>query len=104
MSGMGGGGGGGGTPIATCASISLKVTLNSPNAKVIRTLKKDDELSIQLKGTSVVAVTDAGEIAGAITFAGITEFKKCLEQGHEYIAIVVQVHQGNCEVLIQYNS
>lgn len=101
-SGGGGGGGGGGTPTTNCASISAKVTLNSPDPKVIKTLKVGDELEVQLHGSAVVAVAASGHIAGSITFPGVAAFKKCLEQGHSYVATVVALHIGNCEVQIQY--
>jgi hypothetical protein len=96
-----GGGRGGSDTSSNCASLDQTVTLNSPNASVIKTLTAGDRLNIELQGSSVVALTQSGAIAGSITFAGIASLKRCLQKGHAYIATVIQVIKGNCEVRIR---
>lgn len=101
MSGSGGGGGGS-TPddIVDCASISFKTILNSPNSSVIAQLKPSDILKLKLKSPTgpLVAITKEGKEAGSITSAMLARLIECITGGHKYIAKVIEIDGGKCEV------
>lgn len=106
MSGSGGGGGGGrGTGQTDCSTLTLTTHLNSPKPAVIKTLKKNSKLTIELQsqsGKSIVAAkTVQGQMAGSITGAGLAELISCLQKGYRFHAVVISVAGGGCEVSVQ---
>jgi hypothetical protein len=106
MSGHGGGGGGGGASDGTtdCASLIFTTTLNSPVPNVISTLGADDVLQVSRSAPTerrIVAVTSAGEIAGSITHGRQADLLKCLEEGTEYVGIVIRVSGGACDIQVR---
>ncbi len=108
MSGPGGSGGGGGPEIWTeidCTRISEITVLNSPDPDVVSGLKKGEVLDVKVyKETSLVAVTEDGEIAGALTPPLLPQIVECIEEGFEYVAIVLSVSGGECRVHIKLRS
>ena len=103
MSGSGGSGGGSYEPQPDCKDIVEKTVLNSPNAAVLAQLKPQDQLTLEVKpkgGKTVVAVWKK-QTAGSITFAQIAALKNCIEAGHKFIAVVLQIKSGRCEVLVK---
>lgn len=106
MSGSGGGNGGGGpiTPddALDCAKLFDRTVLNSPDAKVLKSIKIGDRLGITVSSSRVIqAVTEAGEIAGSITSMRMLQFIECIEKGFNYIAVVKGLTGGRCEVEIR---
>jgi hypothetical protein len=104
------GGGGGGGPIGPtppgpmdCDSLVFKTVLNSPKAAVIAKLKPKDWLDLDLQDEEgpVVAITEAAEIAGSITAPHLTDLIRCMNAGHEYVAQVLSVNGGRCEVQVR---
>ena len=106
MSGNGGGGGnyGGGSPSFDCNSLVMNTQLASPIPAVIATLVKGDVLDVVLVSTTgpVQAVTSAGVVAGAILTTGIGQLIQCISDGHQFIAKVLDIKGGNCQVLITH--
>ena len=105
----GGGGGGGGVERTRCEDLFEQTTLNSPNAAVLKALKVDEVLNVQVKpntggaGPSVVAVTTKPnpQIAGAITSATAPRLIDCISKKFKYIAVVLEVKGGLCKVEIR---
>ena len=108
MSGPGGGGGGlGGPPIPEimCTQISERTVLNSPVPGVVGNLKDGDVLYVKVhKGTSLVAVNKDDDIAGALTPLLLPRIVECIEEGYEYVAIVLSVTGGECRVHVKLRS
>jgi hypothetical protein len=108
MSGGGGGGyvgggdggrsGGGGSD--DC-DIVEKVPLNSPKKAVLATLKVGQDLDVVLVNKSLVARDKAGHDAGSLTPRSLARLIACIEEGNEYLAAVVKVVGGACEVEIR---
>lgn len=122
MSGSGGGNGGGnggqfpgaGSPMGQggtnttdeCGNLSGRTTLNSPQAAVIKQLKVGDVLLIQLRssGPDVVVAVFGGQEAGSITFTQLVTLIGCLKKGFPYVADVLAIQGGGCEVMIRPGS
>lgn len=109
MSGPGGGSGSGGSeipiPQIDCTRISEKTVLNSPVLEVVGSLKKGDVLSVRVQnGTSLVAITKDGKIAGALTPPLLPRIVECIEEGFEYVAIVLSVSGGECRVHVKLRT
>lgn len=107
MSGPGGSSGGGGPeiPETDCTRISEKTVLNSPVPDVVSSLTKGEALNVKvLNGTSLVAVTEDGDIAGALTPPLLPRIVECIEEGFEYVAIVLSVSGGECRVHVKLRS
>src|SRR5205823_14012429 len=101
----GGGGGDIGPEIGTpaCAKLILRNPLNSPVAKVISKLEKDDVLDLSLRSPKgpLVAVTADGEEAGSITSSALARLIQCILDGYEFVALVLRVDKGLCEVEVR---
>jgi hypothetical protein len=101
-----------GRPIASanrCEDFTDKTTLNSPKATVISKLKEGDVLRVDLQpiragGATVVAITPGDQVAGAITSTKSPQLIKCIEKGHKYQALVVEIDGGRCTVEISVAS
>ncbi len=106
MSGSGGGGGSGGGPatVSDCAKLTKMTTLNSAIPKVVKTLRADDVLAIGLDsgGSGRVEVrTKQGDLAGSITYSGVSALRKCIEEGWQFIAVIRSVKGGDVTVEIR---
>lgn len=99
-SGGGGGGGGGGgrgfppsKPDDNCEKLDVPTLLNSPVPKVVATLKKGDRLEVELKKGGNVARLEAvdtqGKVAGSLTPNELLQIVQCIENGHEYVAVLM---------------
>ena len=109
MSGSGSSGGDGGLGPGLqdidCTRISATTVLNSPVPNVINSLNKDDILDVKVQnGMSLVAVTQQGDIAGALTPTALPRIVECIGDGFEYVAIVLSVSGGECCVHIKLRS
>ena len=100
MSGSSGGGGGGGDgrglppgkPGDNCEKLDVPTLLNSPVPKVVASLKKGDRLDVVLKKTGSItrleAVDSNGKVAGSLTPNELLQIVRCIEDGHEYVAVL----------------
>lgn len=96
--GIGGGGFAGGED--KC-EIFEETPLNSPNPAVIKNLRTGEMLTLQIQGSSVVAYTQGGAIAGSITFRKMADLIDCVGEGWSYGAEVKRVSGGLCVVFIR---
>ena len=110
MSGSGGGrSGGGGVERTDCEDLIDRTTLNSANPAVLKSLKVDNILRVELKSNpggvkpSVVAVRPKPrtEIAGAITSAIAPRLIDCIGKGFKYVAVVRELKGGQCTVEVR---
>ena len=106
MSGSGGGGGGGGggyaSPAATCSTLVIRTTLNSPKPDVIKTLKVGEILEVSFtppKGP--VEVRKGSRVAGSITAAEMVQLIECIAKGHKYEAVVTAINEGKVDVTVR---
>lgn len=109
MSGSGGGGASGGeiTAVSECAKLAKVTTLNSAIPKVVKTLRPDDVLLVDLdsRGSGrVEARTQHGDLAGSITYSGVSALRKCIEEGWRFVAIVRSVTGGDITVEVRPSS
>lgn len=103
---MSGSGGGGGyyEPGSGCEGLVEKTVLNSPVATVLARLKAEDRLLLEVKtnkGNKIVVAVSKKQVAGSITIARLPVLIKCIESGHGFVAIVISVKSGRCEVQIE---
>lgn len=101
--GSGGGGGEGGGANDPC-DIHEAATLNSPNRKVVATLRSGDVLDVVLRpGPPRQLVAEHnGSVAGSITSPQSTRIIQCINRdGRRYVAEVTSVRGGICRVEIR---
>lgn len=113
MSGPGGStpprGGNGGDGF-DCDSLVVDTTLNSPEADVVKQLKKGSRLRVDLGKSPagrdiLLALTKDGKIAGSLTPPQVLDIMNCLRGGHSYIAEVqAEPSGGECRVRIRSGS
>jgi len=109
MSGSGGsglGGGGGGLP-DDCPSLTERTSLSSPVQAVLATLAVGDILLLRIdpkNQRTLLAVTRGGLTAGSITSRLQPSFMRCIDSGYAYIARIVSLSGGLCEVEIRPES
>jgi hypothetical protein len=105
MSGSGGSSGrfgtgiGGGSSSDDCGSLVVDTTLNSPVQSVVSALKSGDQLDVSIetsptKVKTLVAKATGGRIAGSLTPLNIVAIINCIEDGYEYIAILLDDPSG----------
>lgn len=99
-----GGAGGGGENL--CATLAVRTVLNSPKAAVLAQLNSGHILTVQLRdiGQNVVVALHNGQEAGSITFANILMLINCLRAGFPFVADVLSVEGGRCEVRVRPES
>ncbi|WP_133987068.1 hypothetical protein [Pseudodesulfovibrio indicus] len=106
--GNGGGSGGGGGAHRECPDFFEETVLNSPNHIVLANLEEGDLLSVYLNDegghSTVLAVDGDGNSAGSITIGSLAQLIECLEDGYDYVAVVVSVDGGHCRVQIRLES
>lgn len=102
MSGGGGGrsyvGSGDGSP-DECGSLHIETPLNSPNPQVLKILRKDDNLDVEVevnaKGIkTLIAKHSSGQIAGSLTPPSLLTIISCIGKGYEYVATVLEAGLG----------
>ena len=87
-----------------CGKLRFPTQLASPQPAVVSMLTPGTVLAIELQDRAgvrvIVAVNDAGEVAGSIV-ERIQQLLRCLQQGFTYEAIVTAVAGGAVNVSIQ---
>lgn len=92
--------GGGSTPTgdgADCAAFYKNIPLLSPNPEVVNSLEKGDQLEFdisEVEGKKVLRVTRNTAVAGAVT-KNAAQLIRCIQNGHNYIAIVTEINEGS---------
>ena len=84
--------------------ISELTILSSPNSQVVNTLTENKVLTIELEGQDpqrLVAKTEDGGVAGAITSKEMPKIAECIRAGFDYEAVVRSVDGGRVEVMVQ---
>jgi hypothetical protein len=106
MSGSSGGGGGSGggrefPPVKTgdnCEKLDVPTLLNSPVPTVVANLKKGDRLEVVLRKAGSLARLEAvdsrGKVAGSLTPNELLQIVRCIEDGHDYVAVVMSDPAG----------
>lgn len=91
-----------------CASIIEQVPLNSPKAEVISKLKVGNVLKLEVHvegGRNIlIAVNSKGEKAGTITTASSITIINCIQNGFDFIAVVISIDRGDCMLEIRPES
>lgn len=101
MSGNGGDGPPGNGNGVDCSTLIFKTVLNSPSPSVLASLEEGVLLSVVQQERRVLAVTAGGAVAGAITSGQLPKLIACLHQGNRYMARVLSLNQGRCEVEVR---
>lgn len=86
----------------SCPMLTFATPLNSVNPKVLSTIKIGEELSISEHAGSIVAVNDAGNIAGAVTAVELAQLFACMEAGYRYVGVVESINGGTCLIRIRH--
>lgn len=83
-----------------CSHLTFVTNLASPVPNVVAKLHKGSELTIQYNGDDqpVLALTSSGETAGSIVGALLGFMTGCIENGYEYVAKVVEIDGGRCQL------
>lgn len=76
-------------------------TLNSPNRTVVTTLRDGDVLAIELRDERRLLAMHGNRVAGSVTSTSHPRILQCMQRGSEYVAIVLSVRGGACDVRIQ---
>lgn len=87
----------------SCKDLSIQTHLSSPNPEIIDTLNEGQHLTIQLGGSTgpIELVTEGGDVAGALVSGHQMKLIECINDGHEYIGEIMEIEEGNCEILIR---
>ncbi|PJJ59406.1 hypothetical protein CLV45_0823 [Hymenobacter chitinivorans DSM 11115] len=99
-SGIGGGGEGGDTLEEPCDQISFRTTLANPNTAALSSVSPRDILTVKSNGTQPIVENDRGQICGVISRKP-ARLVQCIKQGYRFIAVVISVDGGACEVRVQ---
>lgn len=87
-----------------CAKFTIKTHIASPIPSVISTLAIGDILNVVLAPPRgpVQLITKDGTVAGALLSIEINTLIECINDGHSFIAKVIENKGGNCQVLIKH--
>lgn len=84
-----------------CASLFFTTALASPVAAVVRSLRKEDELTLELRSADsniVLAKTGEDLVAGSIVSPYQAKLVRCMRDGFSFIGLVRSVKGGSCEI------
>jgi hypothetical protein len=101
--------GGGSTPTGDgvdCVAFYKNIPLLSPNPEVVHDLKNGDQLEFdifEVENRKVLRVTRNEEVAGAVT-KNAAQLIRCIQNGHNYIAIVTEINDGSVMVEARMKS
>lgn len=105
MSGGGSGteGAGGGGHETDC-NIVRRESLTDPDPKVLKKLEKGTTCDVVLEEQARrarILIEYEGETAGVFYYDGFTRLIACIRKGHSYVAVVLGVKGGWCEVEVR---
>lgn len=104
---MSGSRGGDYTPIGQpgpCDKLQVETALQSPNPDVLATIRKDDELELQLKAVGnrhAVLVLKGSDVAGSLVFASLQKLVECMQAGYQFVAQVLAISGPSCRLRIR---
>lgn len=104
MSGSGRGGGGDPIP-GNCDDLSFETQLTSPQTAVVATIVVGDVLTVLLanvQGQRVVQVLKGSQVAGGLTGPDALAMRNCMDQGHDYLAEVLNINGGQVRVRVEH--
>jgi len=86
-----------------CENLVINTNLRSPQANTIQNLKKGDILIIQVASDQgpLQAFDNAGNLAGNIISREQAKLMACIIAGTEYVAEVLSVENGQCDIQIR---
>lgn len=95
-------------PSNKCSEFVEKTPLSSPKAAVLKKLKVEDVLDVVLqanpdKTSTVVAAKDM-QVAGSIVSARSPQLIRCLKEGYEFEAKILELAGGLCTVEVRAKS
>jgi hypothetical protein len=101
-----GGAGGGGESSPDCGLLIVETTINSPVSAVIASLKRGDRLTVEIQvganNINSLVAKHGGQIAGSLTPPSLITILTCIQNGFQYVAIVLNdVTGGVVRVRIQ---
>jgi len=95
-------------PSSKCSEFVEKTPLSSPKAAVLKKLKPGDILDVVLQAnvdkTSTVVAAKNMQVAGSIISARSPQLIRCLKEGYEYEAKVLELTGGLCTVEVRTKS
>lgn len=101
------GGGGGNFPrrdFDECESIRFETVLMSPQAEGIHSIAVGDVLSLEFRDIVdqkvVAAINTSRQLVGTVGSAHAVRLRSCMESNHNYVAEVLSINSGACQVLI----
>lgn len=110
MSGGGGGGGGGAGPgfaeqssPPACEDLDFVTALSDPIPDIVEGLREGDTLRVELQTEPhrrIAALTNSGEVAGAVATQQFDRLLECLQAGNAYQAEVRSVDGGDVRVRV----
>lgn len=88
------------TPASPCSRLSFRAPITSPKPQLLKALKVGDVLDIKLDPNPphTVSVTSHGSPVGTLTGSDISELVRCIQNGFEYEAKVLEIRGGTCIV------
>lgn len=91
-----------GTSTIKCEDLVIRTQLASPNPTVVAGLSAGEILTIHLVNAlgPIQAMTGEGAIAGAILTSKATQLINCIASGTVYVAKVISVNGGDCQITI----
>jgi hypothetical protein len=92
--------------LRSCDIVQTTV-LTSPNRTALALVRVGDTLTVEFRPgppSLLVAMTNAGTAAGAITCASKTQIAKCTQLGVKYVAKVLSLRGHRCRVRIRRRS
>jgi hypothetical protein len=103
MSGHGGGGERPPVNSIDCRAIVIKTSIVSPDPDVLATLNESDDLKIVLHSATgpLMALTDNNQVLGAVFTNSPTMLIQCINEGTDYIATILNIDGGECQILIK---
>lgn len=86
-----------------CEDLVINTNLASPQPEVLALLNVGDELTIYAASDQgpIQALNSSGDVAGSIVSREQIRLLNCINQGIQYIAEVLSLDQGQCQVQIK---
>ena len=109
MSGGSGGGGGGGGRVndeTPCDRLRFDALLTNPQPGTVGTVTVNEVLDIllnTLQNVLVVEVRKHDQLVGGLAGPDATRLRNCMNEGHQYNAVVLLVNGGQVRVRVEHS-
>ena len=84
-----------------CFNLSFITSLTGPVASAIAILNIGDELDVELISPSLQIFNANGVLVGSLLTLHRESIIKCINKGVHFIAIVIKINGGNCDIRIK---